>query len=126
MWNAVAFRNALDTWGLGVGIGGARASSYALVLLSNVGVPGVLLYLLFATKVLFARPSVALDAREASVLRACRAAVVGFLAGHLLVGTIFDQSPLFYAICGALAAATLAPVPVLSRVHARPAYHASA
>ena len=126
MWNAVAFQNALDTWGLGVGIGGARASSYALVLLSNVGVPGLLLYLFFITKVLFAQPSMALDAREASVLRACRAAIMGFLAGHILVGTIFDQSPLFYAICGALAAATLAPVPVLSRVRAHPAYRAVA
>ena len=115
MWNAVAFQNAVDTWGLGVGIGGARASSYALVLLSNVGVPGLLLYLVFIGKVLFARPSVALDAREGSVLRAVRAALVGFLAGHVLVGTIFDQSPLFYALCGALAAATLVPVGVVSR-----------
>ena len=114
MWNATAFRNTLDMWGLGVGIGGARASSYALVLLSNVGVPGVLLYLAFMRRVLFARPTVALDPREATLVRAARAAVVGFLCGHLLVGTVFDQSPLFYVLCGALAAATLAPVRVLS------------
>lgn len=114
MWNAVAFQNALDTWGFGVGIGGARASSYALILLSNVGVPGVVLYFVFARRVLFARPTVALDPREATTLRAARAALVGFLVGHVLVGTIFDQSPIFYLLCGAIAAATLTPRRVLA------------
>lgn len=114
MWNAVAFQNALDTWGFGVGIGGARASSYALILLSNVGVPGVVLYLVFARRILFARPTVPLDPREVTTLRAARAALIGFLVGHVLVGTIFDQSPIFYLLCGAIAAATLAPRRVLA------------
>ncbi|MDA8870110.1 hypothetical protein N9H93_01800 [Rhizobiaceae bacterium] len=110
MWNATAFKNAVDTYGLGVGIGGARASSYALVLLSNVGVPGFLLYLAFIGRLLFATPSSALSPREGSIVRAAQAGIVGFLAGHVLVGTVFDQGPIFYALAGAVAASAFAPV----------------
>lgn len=44
-WNEYAWGDFLETYGLGVGLGGNRASSYLLVLLSNVGLVGTLLYL---------------------------------------------------------------------------------
>lgn len=43
-WNEYAWGDFLETYGLGVGLGGNRASSYLLVLLSNVGLVGTLLY----------------------------------------------------------------------------------
>lgn len=43
-WNEYAWGDFLETYGLGVGLGGNRASSYLLVLLSNVGLVGALLY----------------------------------------------------------------------------------
>ena len=41
-WNQQAWSNFRDSYGLGVGLGSARASGFALVLLSNVGLAGTL------------------------------------------------------------------------------------
>ena len=43
-WNEAAWENLLDTFGFGVGLGSSRTSSWALALLGQTGVPGVLLY----------------------------------------------------------------------------------
>lgn len=42
--NMTALTIARETWGLGVGLGSNRASSYVLSMLSSIGVPGVLLF----------------------------------------------------------------------------------
>ncbi len=42
--NRVAIEIARNTWGLGVGLGSNRASSYILSMLSNVGLPGLILF----------------------------------------------------------------------------------
>ncbi|SHG85867.1 hypothetical protein SAMN04488044_1453 [Cognatishimia maritima] len=43
-WNAQAIENLKDSFGLGLGIGSARASSWGLSVLANLGLPGALLY----------------------------------------------------------------------------------
>ncbi|GEM_PF-2858769 len=43
-WNSLAWGDFLETYGFGVGLGGNRASSLLIVLLSNVGWIGVTLY----------------------------------------------------------------------------------
>jgi hypothetical protein len=46
-WNTFALQNFFDSYGLGVGLGTVRSSSFPLALLSNVAVPGTVFYLLF-------------------------------------------------------------------------------
>lgn len=45
--NWQAWSNFVDTYGLGVGLGSARASSFPLVVLSNLGLPGGLMFSAF-------------------------------------------------------------------------------
>jgi hypothetical protein len=42
--DALGIRVLWDTWGLGAGLGSNRSSSFAVTLLSTVGIPGVLLF----------------------------------------------------------------------------------
>ena len=53
---AVSLRSALDTWGVGVGLGGTRAPNSFLALLSGVGVLGTLCYLGFVAATWAWRP----------------------------------------------------------------------
>lgn len=106
-WNTQAWTNFLDVNGIGVGLGSARASSFVLVLLSNVGVLGTLLFALFLGRVLLA-PAAAPDAIEeadaAPVRRAARHAVfAGFIAA-CVSGVVFDLGLAFYAFAAAAAA----------------------
>ena len=43
-WNAQAIENLKDSFGLGLGIGSARASSWGLSVLANLGLPGAFLF----------------------------------------------------------------------------------
>ena len=95
--------------GIGVGLGSARASSFALVLLSNVGVPGTLLFLAFLGRVLVPPPAAATDADDAEpVRRAARHAVLAGVIAATVSGVVFDLGVAFYAYAAA-AAATTAP-----------------
>jgi hypothetical protein len=106
-WNMQAWINFLDLYGLGVGLGSARASSFPLVLLSNVGVLGTLLFLAFLVQVL--RPSKATPSEAEPVARAARHAVLAALIAATISATVFDLGVAFYAF--AAAAAMRAPQP---------------
>ena len=103
MWNAVAFDNFIDSMGIGVGIGSARASSYALVLLSNVGIPGTLLFLIFVAQLFFAKSPDTVSSDDVKLLRALRSGLTASLAAAAIVVTTFDLGVLTYIICGAIA-----------------------
>lgn len=102
-WNAVSFQNFLDSWGLGVGLGTARASSFAIALLATVGIPGAFFYIIFILEC-FLRPRGAPDSLEANVAVAARNGFVGLLIGDLLVSPVLDQG-LFFCMLAATAAA---------------------
>lgn len=104
-WNLHAWHNFLDTYGLGVGLGSARASSYALILLSNLGVLGTLFYLLFLGSIL-RRPTAQPD-HDAIVCEAGGQAVLAALSSALVSAAVFDMGIAFY---GFAATASLAPV----------------
>jgi hypothetical protein len=110
-WNAAAWRNVIDSWGLGVGLGTIRASSFALAVLANVGVLGALFYLAFAAATFLPRPG---ETRgfHADVRLAARLGCLGLLLGDLMVSPFLDQGLLFYALA-ALAASRpeIAPAP---------------
>lgn len=107
MWNAQAWSNFRDTYGLGVGLGSARASSYPLVLLSNVGLLGLGLFLAFCGAVLFPKKS----AEQTPTAIAARNAALCVLISAGLVGTVFDLGVAFYLYC---AAACSVPVRALN------------
>jgi hypothetical protein len=103
-WNVISFQNFLDSWGLGVGLGTARASSFAVALLASVGIPGALFYAGFVFEC-FLRPRGQPGSLEADIAAAVRNGYVGLLMGDLLVGPIIDQG-FFFCMLAGLAAAT--------------------
>ncbi len=50
-WNMLALQNVFDSYGLGVGLGSNRNSSFAIALISSTGIIGVFLFLLFLARV---------------------------------------------------------------------------
>lgn len=101
-WNAVAFQVFLDTWGWGAGLGSARASSYALVLLSNVGLIGTVLFALFVGNILSMKSGGGI--REHTTMRAAKAGVFAGLCEAMISGTVYDLGLLFYLLAGSAAA----------------------
>ena len=99
-WNEQAFRNFVDTYGLGVGIGTARASSYAMVLLSNIGIIGSLMYAMFLFHVLRPTPPGDGDTLD-HVSAASRQALLASLSAALVSGASFDRGPAFYLYAAA-------------------------
>lgn len=93
-WNRQAWSNFLETWGVGVGLGSARASSYPLVLLSNVGVIGTLLFAAFVFSACRGNRSAG---QIAPVPDAGRQAVIAALLAASVSGTVFDLGVAFYA-----------------------------
>ncbi|GEO86869.1 hypothetical protein GCM10007920_38070 [Ciceribacter naphthalenivorans] len=107
LWNAMAYQTFLDTYGFGAGLGSARASSYILVLLSNVGVLGFLLFSIFVVAVLRAQPATmpgSVGDELLCVARACKAGVLAMIVPAAISGTVYDMSAMFYLLTGSLAA----------------------
>lgn len=103
-WNAQGWRNFLETWGLGVGLGTNRTSSFPLALLSNLGVPGVAFYLMFIVSVFGARQGIPRSYRN-DIRSAAQIGCISLLVGSVLSGPSIDQTLLFYVLAG-LASAT--------------------
>ena len=95
-WNQVALQNFIDSGGLGVGLGTTRTSSFPLALLSNVGAPGTLLYLIFITTSLF-HSSKDISDYYSDVQTSARNACFGLLIANTISGTLVDQGLTFYA-----------------------------
>ena len=98
-WNAVALQNFLDTWGIGVGLGTVRASSFLLALLANVGLPGAIFYGVFAATALL-RSRGHTRSFPADIRLAARNACFGLILGDLLVSPVIDQGLFFYVLAG--------------------------
>lgn len=118
-WNQQAWSNFLDTYGIGIGLGSAQASSFPLVLLSNVGVIGTLFFLAFVVKVLKGGQADS-TLPAAAVTRAARHAVLATLIAASISGRVFDLGVAFYAFAAAasIAVPELAPVPKEVRAYA--------
>jgi hypothetical protein len=98
-WNAFALQNFFDSYGLGVGLGTSRTSSFPIALLSNVGVPGTIFYLLFAVSA-FVRRRGTPHTFPADVRLAARNACVGLILGAVFAGPTVEQGLLFYVLAG--------------------------
>jgi hypothetical protein len=117
LWNAMAYEAFVNTFGIGAGLGSARASSFILVLLSNVGLPGLILFVIFTGSILSA-PRPALADGEADVanaaMRAGKCGLIALLIGACTSGTVYDLGLLFYLIAGSIAAISMGRSRVLA------------
>jgi hypothetical protein len=107
-WNAFAMRNFWDSRGLGVGLGTVRTSSFPVALLSNVGVPGVVLYWLFIGSALWRRRGAA-PSFPADVALAARNACLSLIIADCFAAPSVEQGLLFYTLA-ALACVEPAPL----------------
>jgi hypothetical protein len=89
MWTIVSLRALIDTFGIGVGLGGTRASNSLVAVASNVGLVGVFLYIGIICQSLLRRA--AWNDTEGEVLiSALRYAFVPTFLVSLLIGTSAD------------------------------------
>lgn len=102
-WNVFAWNNFVDTWGLGVGLGTNRASSFILAVLSNVGVPGALFYSLFLALSFIPKTKIK-RTYYSDVRTAATIAGASLLSGAIIAGGTVDLGLLFY-VMAALASA---------------------
>lgn len=98
-WNAYAWQNFLDSYGLGVGLGTNRTSSFLLAVLSNIGLPGAIFYALFAISAL-GRQRGASRSLPADIRLAARNGCFSLLGASLIAGATVDQGLLFYILAG--------------------------
>lgn len=121
-WNQQAWTNFIDTAGVGIGLGSGRASSHPLVVLSNLGVAGALLFVAFVWRV-FTTPANpgAQQIADMPITRAARRAFVAALVAAAMSATVFDLGLAFYAFAaaGALPARTRGATETLGERHAR-------
>ncbi|WP_131118788.1 hypothetical protein [Lichenihabitans psoromatis] len=103
-WNETALQNAIDTFGLGGGLGSIRASSFPIALLSNLGIPGTIAFTLFLASIFLRRASRPIDDDAGPVQRAARTACVGLLIGATVSGALVDLGMPFF-LFAALASA---------------------
>ncbi len=102
-WNTQALQVFHDTDWLGAGIGSTRASNYALVLLSNLGAIGFLLFGFLLLRVTLSRMAPALAREERGIVWAARIGILVTLIPSLLVGTVYDLGTMFYILVGVAA-----------------------
>jgi hypothetical protein len=98
-WNIYALQNFFDSYGLGVGLGTVRTSSLPFALLSNVGIPGTLFYLLFISTAIFRRRGKP-RTFPSDVRLAARNACLGLIIGDFLAAPTVEQGLLFYVLTG--------------------------
>ena len=108
-WNSQAWQIFLDTHGLGAGIGATRASNYALVLLSNLGLIGFLLFAGLMLRLTVSRLAPGLTGRDRTLAWAARIGMLTTLVPNLLAGTVYDLGTLFYCLAGIAAAGAALP-----------------
>ncbi|HVX75133.1 MAG TPA: hypothetical protein VHB49_03330 [Bradyrhizobium sp.] len=98
-WNTSALQNFFDSYGIGVGLGTVRVSSFPLALLSNVGVAGTLFYLLFIGTAFLGRRGMPASG-PSDVRLAARNACLGLIIGDTFAATTVEQGLLFYILVG--------------------------
>ena len=99
-WNLQAWKIFMDTYGLGGGIGCTRSSNYALVLLSNTGLIGFLLYAGLMLRATSDAMSPEIDHEARSVVWAARAGLLTVIVPNLLVATVYDLGMMYYCLLG--------------------------
>ncbi|CAB3758221.1 O-antigen ligase family protein [Paraburkholderia solisilvae] len=106
-WNMQAIKNFIDTFGMGVGVGSSRASSFLLVTLSNLGVLGTTCFGLFVARSVLSPISTAHPPADRAVCYASRQGMLGVLIVASVSGTVFELGACFYLFAAAAAGLAL-------------------
>jgi hypothetical protein len=102
-WNMQAATNLVETFGLGVGVGSTRTSTWLLAVPVSLGIVGTLTYGAFVLSIFLLRPCS--DSFGAGVKSAARSACLAQLIGSCIGGAFVDLGLPFFM----LAAVALAP-----------------
>jgi hypothetical protein len=108
-WNMQALKNFIDTYGLGVGVGSSRASSFVLVLMSNLGVLGMVCFGLFVSRAVLSPISNSQPPADRAVCYASRQGMLAVLIVASVSGTVFELGACFYLFAAAAAGLALSP-----------------
>ena len=106
MWTRVSWQALMATHGLGVGLGGTRASNFAVALASNVGLLGAAFYFMFVLQSLLLRRARPGDKEGRALLSAIRWSYLPPFATSLMVGTAPDfglSNAFLYGFAAAIA-----------------------
>ena len=96
-WNAQALSNFTDTYGIGIGLGSGRSSSWLFTLASNLGAVGFLLFGVFAGSTM---TSVWTHRAEAMQV-AATFGMIGLMVAATVSGSGVDLGLLFFVFAGA-------------------------
>lgn len=105
--NAQAMQNFLDTYGIGVGLGSVRVSSFAMILVGSLGVVGTICYSVFIAKATLTPIQRHHSLADRTVAYAARHAVFAGLIVASVSGAMFELGPCFYIFAAAAAGLSL-------------------
>ncbi|WP_105440746.1 hypothetical protein [Neorhizobium sp. T25_13] len=98
-WNTYGYQNFLDSYGLGVGLGTSRTSSFLFALLSNVGIPGTIMFSLFAISAFSKRRGMR-RTFTSDVRLAARNGCACLMIGAMVAGPTVDLGLVFFILAG--------------------------
>jgi hypothetical protein len=108
MWNRQAFDNFIDTYGIGIGIGSSRTSSWILALIANLGALGVVLFIGFFSSIMRARAGRDDTTPDGiAVGKAAKAGCCGALVSASISAGGVDLGILFYVMAAAAASQSI-------------------
>lgn len=99
-WNEQAMTNFTETRGLGAGVGSARASSFPIAVLSNIGALGAAVYAAFLFQVFLGRKNRWHAPFPAACQDAARWACFAQLVGASIAGSFIDLGLPFFIFAG--------------------------
>ncbi len=120
LWSAVGWQALVDTWGLGVGVGGTRTSNFAAAVFSNTGLLGGLLYFAFVLQTLRRQLPDTSPASQRALLHGVRYAWWPTFVVSLLAGTTANFGTDNAFLYGLALAVLLKPALAPQRALARP------
>jgi hypothetical protein len=94
-WNVQAWRNFVDSMGLGTGLGSSTGSSISTVLISNFGWPGILFFGMFFWKALNSTVH-SNNKLDEVVVNASRVALIAAFIAANISARVFDMGLMFY------------------------------
>ncbi|PXW27240.1 O-antigen ligase family protein [Paraburkholderia caballeronis] len=119
-FNTQALQNFVDTFGLGVGMGTVRASSFIVVLAANLGVLGIAGFGVFLWQSLYAPIPRDCPLDDRVICYACRQGMLATLVVTSVSSSSCDPGPFFFMF-----AAASVGLPIVARRRAAAARHAA-
>jgi hypothetical protein len=103
-WNRVGLETFLNTYGIGIGMGSSRSSSWLISVISQLGAIGALLFAALAAAIFKGAGAIRVSGKDASyaLIVSARAMAVGWLVGISVSGGSADPGLLFFLPLGVI------------------------